>query len=86
MKIVIGILKELAGLFVEDLGYSILIGFWIALGAVGLPQVPLDPRWRGPVLFLGIVVILCENVTRSARKNKRSAQSDSAAPEFTARD
>jgi len=52
----------------RGLGYSIIIGLWVALVAVGLPKVPLDPMWRGPVLYLGIVVILCENVARSARK------------------
>jgi hypothetical protein len=60
----------LAGLFVEDLGYSIIIVLWIILVAVGLPRIPLDPVWRGPVLYLGILVILFENVTRSAQRNK----------------
>jgi hypothetical protein len=68
MKTVIGVLKELAGLFVEDLGYSIVIVLWITLVAAALPKVPLDPVWRGPVLYGGIVVVLIENVTRTARK------------------
>ena len=65
-----GVLRELAGLFVEDLGYSIIIILWITLVAVGLPRVPLDLVWRGPVFYLGIIVILFENVTRAAQKKK----------------
>jgi hypothetical protein len=71
MKILIGVLKELSGLFIEDLGYSIVIGLWIAVVALLLHQIPMNPIWRGPVLYFGIVFVLLENVTRAAQKKKR---------------
>ena len=71
MKIVIGVLKELSGLFIEDLGYSIAIGAWVAFVAIASHTIPMNPAWRGPVLYFGLVCILIENVMRAAQKRKR---------------
>ncbi|MDB6093908.1 MAG: hypothetical protein JWM32_1470 [Verrucomicrobia bacterium] len=70
MKILIGILREILGLFVEDLGYSIVIGLWVGFVAAFLSRGQVSLSWRGPVLFLGVVLVLLENVTRSLRRGK----------------
>jgi hypothetical protein len=68
MKIVIGILREIWGLFVEDLGYSMVIALWVGFAAAFLSRGQVSLVWRGPVLFLGVVLVLLENVTRAGRR------------------
>lgn len=70
MNAIAGALRELWGLFVDDLSYSIAIGLWVALAAVGFDRVGLDPKWRGGIFFAGLALIVLENVARSARKRK----------------
>ncbi len=58
---------ELWGLFVDDGSLAIAIVFWAAVTVFLLPG-PLPDKWKGPVLFAGLIAILIENVGRSVRR------------------
>ena len=63
-------LKELWGLFVEDGSYAVAILIWTAIVAL-IVAVVLPQAWRGPCFFLGLVVVLIENVARSVRNLRK---------------
>jgi hypothetical protein len=56
--------RELLGLFVGDGSHAMAIVAWIGLIAV-LARALGSPAWLGPLLFLGLAVILIENVGRA---------------------
>jgi hypothetical protein len=60
--------RQVWGLFVEDASLTVGILLWVVLAGFLLPRTGLRPSWRGPVLFLGLVVVLLENVRRSVQK------------------
>ena len=70
MKVILTTLQEIYGLFVEDGSYAAAILIWVAAAAFLLPRLPGGTAWRGPLLFVGLVLLMLENVIRSAR-NKR---------------
>jgi hypothetical protein len=67
MKTIVFTLRELYGLFVEDVTYTIAIVVWLVFIAFALPHL-VAPQFLAPVLFAGLGLILLENVVRSARK------------------
>lgn len=69
MKVLTGILSEVWGLFVEDGSYAVAIGLWLAVVAFGLSKLPIDGL-KGPMLFVGLALVLIENVRRTAAKKK----------------
>jgi uncharacterized membrane protein YtjA (UPF0391 family) len=68
MKRITVVFQELIGLFVEDGSLAIAIVVWICAAALLFLRLPGGAAWRAPALFLGFVLILLENVVRSARK------------------
>jgi hypothetical protein len=68
MNALVTALQEVYGLFVEDGSLTLALLVWIAIAAFLFPHVPGGASWRAPVLFLGIALLLLENVLRSARK------------------
>ncbi len=60
--------EEFYGLFVDDVSLALAILVWLAACAalfrLGLPAA----TWRGPLLFVGLVVIFVENTLRRARQ------------------
>ena len=60
------IAQELVGLFVDDGSLAAIVLAWIALCGLVLPPNP----WHGLILFLGLALILIENVVRAARKHR----------------
>lgn len=60
--------KELWGLFVEDGSYAVAIVVWLLLCAFVLPHLGAA-SWRAPLLLIGLLFILLENVARSARQS-----------------
>ena len=60
-------LRELFSLFVDDVRFTVAIVIWIVFGTVGLPQLPVDPSWDAPLLFLGCAAILVVSAWRAAR-------------------
>jgi hypothetical protein len=67
MKVILNVGKELWGLFVEDQSYALAILVWVGIWAFAMRLAPVT-RWAGPLLFLGLCLVLLENVVRSARK------------------
>jgi hypothetical protein len=58
--------KELVSLFVDDGTLAATIVVWIAFYGLLLRLLPTG-SWQGPILFIGLAVILIENARRSAR-------------------
>jgi membrane protein implicated in regulation of membrane protease activity len=72
--------KEVYGLFVEDGSLAVTILVWFGVAALLLPHLPVNSVWRAPVLFLGIVVLLLENVWRAALKQSRTNLAEKGKP------
>jgi len=71
MKALLTALQEVYGLFVEDGSLAIGILLWILLAALLFPRLPESAApWRAPLFFIGILLLLLENVWRSARQKK----------------
>jgi hypothetical protein len=66
MNLVVGVLRELLGLFVEDVGYAVAILGWVAVCAIVIPL--LDPPFRGIVLAAGFCAILMIGVRRATAR------------------
>jgi hypothetical protein len=62
--------RELWGLFVEDASFTIGILGAVMIAAIVGPRVALPDAFRGPVLFLLVLIVLLENVARSARSER----------------
>jgi hypothetical protein len=71
MKYIAEILTELWGLFVEDSSYTLAILLWVGLVGFGRSWIPGGGAWGGPILFMGLALIMMENITRSAGKVAR---------------
>ena len=69
------VLREIAGLFVDDGSLAVAVLVWLALVWLGVRWAGsgiASLRWVGPVFFAGLGFILLENVLRSARRSGRS--------------
>lgn len=62
------VLREVAGLFVDDGSFALAIVAWLAVALVGRYWLGWHSVWMGPVLAFGLAALLLENVARSARK------------------
>ncbi|MGH6945035.1 MAG: hypothetical protein ACREH6_12545 [Geminicoccaceae bacterium] len=60
--------RELLGLFVDDVPFTLGIVAWVAIGALGLPQLAIDGYLRAPILFLGCGLILVVSTRWTARR------------------
>jgi Ca2+/H+ antiporter, TMEM165/GDT1 family len=58
-------LKELLSLFVDDGTLAATVLIWIAVYGLLLRFLPTG-SWHGPILFIGLAVILIENARRGA--------------------
>ena len=66
----IGALRELFGLFVDDVPFTVAILIWLTVAALGLPQTGIDPAWHAPLLFIGFAAILIGGAVATARREK----------------
>jgi len=64
--------RELLGLFVDDGSLALAVLAWIAVAVLAFPALPIDGGWLAVALFVGIALILVENLLRAARRRKRS--------------
>lgn len=67
MKAALAAWREFFGLFVDDGSFAIALILWSALAWYALPDLPINAGWDGPILFLGYLLILAENLHRTAR-------------------
>lgn len=70
MKTLLAAAKEVWRFFVGDLSHALAILAWVAVVAI-LARTVGHNVWLGPVLFLGLAVMLVENVSRAARRANR---------------
>ena len=70
MKVVWTALQEVFGLFVEDGSLAVALLIWIGVATLVLSRWPGGAAWRAPLLCLGVMAILLENVWRSARRKR----------------
>ena len=65
------ILREVVGLFVDDGSFAIAILVWLVLAVVALPHVTARTHWTGPILFVGLALVLVESVLRFSRRRRK---------------
>ena len=68
MTVIMNALREVWGLFVEDLSFTVALLICFGIAALVLPRVPMPPAWRGMTLFTLLAIALVENVLRTARR------------------
>jgi hypothetical protein len=66
----IGALRELFGLFVDDVPFTVAILIWLTIAALGLPQIGVTPAWYAPLLFFGFAAILIGGAVATARRKR----------------
>lgn len=71
MRALIGLIRGIVGLFVDDGSLAAVILTWIVLwGAAPLSSLGVAARWSGVIFFLGLALILIENVLRTTRRRR----------------
>jgi uncharacterized protein (DUF58 family) len=70
MQILTRIAQALISLFVDDGSLAVIVLVWIAICGVALPD--RAGAWQGPVLFIGLGLILMENTLRASRRRGTS--------------
>ena len=68
MNAAIAACREFFGLFVDDGSIAIALVLWSVAAGYYLPDLPINAGWDGPILFLGFLLILAENLYRTARR------------------
>ena len=58
------IMREIAGLFVDDRSFAAALLLWMVGGTVAL-RLLHAAHWGGPLLAVGFAVVLVESVLRS---------------------
>lgn len=65
MKGISTILRELFALFVDDGSLATALVIWSIAAWRFLPDLPVNAGWDGPILFVGYLLILVENLRRA---------------------
>lgn len=60
--------RELVGLFVEDGRFALAVLAWLAGSAICIHLIGVDPAVEGLLLAAGFILLLAENVDRTARQ------------------
>jgi hypothetical protein len=60
--------REVWGLFVDDGSFAAAIAVWLGVVLLVLRRVAWGVRWGGVALFVGLALVLIENVLRYARR------------------
>lgn len=74
MKALLTAFEEIYGLFVEDGTLALGILVWVALAIWLFPRLPLSGESRAVLFFIGLCVLLVENVARSARQHREATR------------
>jgi hypothetical protein len=64
-------LQEIFGLFVDDASFALAIVAWLVFLLTLAHKTRTPAVWQGPILFMGLALILIESVLRAARKPKK---------------
>ena len=68
MKLLVAVLHEAFGLFVDDGAFALAILAWLAIVGLVAGEVHNAKPFCGLLLFLGLVFILAAGVVRRARR------------------
>lgn len=71
MTWLIGGLKQVYGLFVDDGALSLAICVWLLIVWAALPHVVANDSARPIVLFVGLAALLLDSVRRASIRNSR---------------
>jgi TRAP-type C4-dicarboxylate transport system permease small subunit len=63
--------RELLGLFVDDGSLALAVLAWIAVAVLAFPALSINGGWLAVALFVGVALILVENLLRAARQRTR---------------
>jgi hypothetical protein len=63
--------REILGLFVDDGSFALAIVVWTTAVVAVLPMLVRLGRSSGPMLFVGLALVLVESVLRYARSRRR---------------
>jgi hypothetical protein len=63
--------REVWGLFVEDGSFAVGILVWLAVVLLGVRRSGWGLHWGGVALFVGLALVLIENVLRYARNPRK---------------
>ena len=70
MNLALAVWRELVAIFIDDGSIAVALVIWSALAWHLLPDLAINAGWDGPILLLGYVLILAENLYRTARKRR----------------
>lgn len=68
MQTIVGIAREILGLFIDDGSLALSVLIWVAGCGLAFPAVGVDSVLGSFLLFLGLAIILGENTIRGARR------------------
>lgn len=66
------ILSELIALFVDDGSFAVAIILWLGVVGFLFPRFGLQAKWIPVIFFVGLILILAENVVRGSAKSRKS--------------
>jgi membrane protein implicated in regulation of membrane protease activity len=69
MRLIRTVVREVFGLFVDDVSFASLIIIWMGLVKILSSRTASANRWYGIILFLGLALILIESAVRFSRKH-----------------
>lgn len=70
MNLALAVWRELVAIFIDDGSIAVALVLWSALAWYLLPDLAINAGWDGPILLLGYMLILAENLYRTARKRR----------------
>lgn len=72
MKWIKTILREIYGLFVDDIAFALAILIWLGIVRWAMLRLNIAPAITATILFAGLVLILIESTLRYARRKRES--------------
>lgn len=67
-------LREVLGLFIDDGSFAFAIVFWLGVIWLTTRLFHAFTQWGGPILFLGLVLLLFESAWRTARSRRQAGR------------
>lgn len=71
LRALMALLRNLAGLFVDDGSLAASALLWVAACGLVAPWAGIAPLWQGAALALGLAAILVENAARAGRRRQQ---------------
>jgi hypothetical protein len=78
MNLIVGIMRQLLALFVDDGSLAVAILIVVTLAAIATSAFELSPAVAGGILIIGCILMLLENVLRAARRSSMTLREDAA--------